>query len=210
MSKYAIYVAERPSVEWDDDVLVRRSHAFLLLVDETKDTKDKTRVIQQLHFVNRKFSEITPEVRKGITAIERLDKCEINSHLSGSPEHILHNWNKILEFAVSLKNAKNTFHYTHHRRPDSMNCRAGVKAAIESIGHTFNEDFCRAATGEKKPPGLEDRKLSAFAAQYKEKHKPPEGGLSLDTVLADNTELIKQLPQIKRMEDNLKEYGLYR
>ena len=132
-AKHSIYLADRHcggyqnKYEW--------YHACLMWVDE-----DAQQVRQQLHFNNLYGkAPMMPHVEEGLPSAYTMKMFEMRKRLEGDEAFILSGWNHMLKYAAHIRQnfeGEVLFDedFMDDPRLDTINCRAGATAALESIG----------------------------------------------------------------------------
>ena len=138
-NKLSIYVVERDYGTY--------FHCFLALVDETIPSETPN-VIEQIHFNDDLWGFMAPEIIQGFKHKypERVDDFHFFPYLGGKEADILPLWNHILKMVQNIKGAEIEFEAASSS-PTAVNCRAGVKAAIQSLGIEFFAAYTKCYLG---------------------------------------------------------------
>lgn len=145
-SNFAIYLTEKKCGGGEHDI--SWYHAGLILVDV-----DAGNVVQQIHFSNTHASlKMQPQVFNDQRGMGNIRKdFNPKEMLAGDEASILAAWNHMLKYAVFIH--KNTVMYDEDfidlGEPKTINCRAGVIAALETIGIIIKPDDCKEVLGTK-------------------------------------------------------------
>lgn len=149
-SKLAIYVAERLETDRYSDE-GDWHHSFLMLVDET--TRPIT-VLQQLHFDadSRNSCALLPIVMEGTSDPQkfgdRFNNILVYPVIGGKIRDVLNLWNDALAYSLDLKSKNITFDREYYKfGEEAVNCRAGVIAALDSIGIDYSRGFYAGGAG---------------------------------------------------------------
>jgi hypothetical protein len=127
-------------------------HACLLLVDETR--PDKPVAVSELHFLpvdRREDGSVIPH-KAGQTSrpaflgaaayrnpFRDMSRLITVTYERGSPREMLGVWNKACKAALKIADLQLPFVNSSDDPGAIENCRAGAKAVIGSLGHTFQE-----------------------------------------------------------------------
>lgn len=139
--RLSIYVVER---DYGDYI-----HSFLVLVDEMQ-SSDVPAIIEQIHFNDDVYDRMRPEWVEGFKPyhLDNLDKFSFQPYIGGHEQDILPMWNYILAWAGHVKAYPPSFESTYDS-PYAVNCQAGVRNALETIGVTFYEEFAQSSIGAR-------------------------------------------------------------
>lgn len=139
--RLSIYVIERDYGSY--------FHSFLALVDETTPS-DFPEIVEQLHFNDNVYDCMHPELVEGFRPShhKRLGDFSFYPYIGGKERDMLPMWNHILKWAADIRKVPLRFE-SGTDSPYAVNCRAGVKAAIKTIGIEFFEEFTRSSIGAR-------------------------------------------------------------
>ena len=131
-SKFSIYVTERQCGGGDNPRIWY--HANLMLVNE--ETGD---VIQQIDFNNTETSnKMQPLVREGISKAYSMKMFQTFEPVFTSDEHdVKSKWLHILKYGLYIHGREDIYFdedFADDPRPETLNCRSGVIAALRIIG----------------------------------------------------------------------------
>lgn len=118
-------------------------HSFLALVDESAPA-DAPHVIEQMHFNDDVYGRMLPEWVEGFKPhhLENIDNFSFFPYIGGAESDILPMWNHMLEWAGHVKKYPPNFE-EYFDSSYSVNCRSGVRAALETMGVQFYGEFTR-------------------------------------------------------------------
>lgn len=145
--KLSIYTAEQPMSRTNGDEYEQWYHAFLILMDETNGEGVGGQVIEQLNFINQDGFQLVPKIRIGINDPSKLLKMHLSRVASGDERDIMDRWNKGLSFALDVRAAKIYFGEDFSSSANAVNCRTGVKGAVEAMGLTYRHEFAKSVAG---------------------------------------------------------------
>jgi len=136
--KYSIYVVERN--------YGTMMHSFLALVDETDNVEigpnEFPKIIEQVHFNDNVFDVMQAELVLG--AREDHKKHHVDFHffpyIGGNESVMLPMWDHILAWSQDIIKSPLQFQRGVDS-PYAINCRAGVRSAIRTIGLEFYEEY---------------------------------------------------------------------
>ena len=138
-------MANKSSINFVEQLLGKDSddghyHSFVAFIpDEQSLTGRFEQKAQKLHFDDdTRFQYFKPNV-----TVERMSRrSEIDTYVTSDEKIILPRWNCLLEQAAQIRE-KGYIPFNAMR----TNCRSGAKAAIESMGFVFRDDFAKSSVG---------------------------------------------------------------
>ncbi len=151
--QYAIYVTEQPIKDASDGVDKQWHHTALWLVAENEDGAS---VVQQLHFNNYSddfweeelgTSIMVPNVRDGLCKSQDPEEMMMTAVVRGNEMGVLAQWNHMLKFSKALKAQKVRFDLQDSHLLHANNCRAGVIAALKTIGVKYDKRLYASEAG---------------------------------------------------------------
>ncbi len=125
-------------------------HAFLMLVNETPD--NTPHIVEELHFVMNinGLAEGQDPYMHAITKLigRDMDTLTSKGYVGGKADTMIPLWNKAIEISSAISNLELKFSTDAGR--EAINCRAGVKAVIDSLKLEFDPVI----RGEKVESGI--------------------------------------------------------
>ncbi len=136
---FAIYAAEAPAyVSRHLGSEIDHYHAYLMLVDETQSILEEKdggiRQGEELHFINNVRGKLGAYVRQKAHTYD--GHIILTGCMGGHEETVFPVWNRFMLAALELQDRKLEFEPSKFR--GAVNCRAGLRAALESADLAFN------------------------------------------------------------------------
>jgi len=144
---FSIYVTERQCGGGDNPRTWY--HANLMLLNESNGD-----VIQQIDFNNTNTSnKMRPTVREGISKAYSMRMFQTYEPVLTSDEHdVKSKWLHILKYGLYI-HGRNDIHFDEDfasdPKPETLNCRAGIIAALRVIGEVVDASLFKSAQGTR-------------------------------------------------------------
>ncbi len=136
---FSLYAVEAKVGEEKTGLKGQDYHAFLALVDETPDQEPQ--IVEELHFImqTRGISEGQKPYIYAVTKSQTgrdLSELETYGYIGGNIEVMRPVWEHALDVGYEVGKLQKEF--SNNGQSAGINCRAGVKAVIDSLGLDYN------------------------------------------------------------------------
>ena len=176
-SQLAIYMAEKLYTATSGDEQVRWYHSYLTLAEQTA---DNIQILQELHFINNNW-KMKPFIKIGENRHKK-ENVEMHPYLQGDARMVMARWHYALQFAKAAEIEGVPFGQDFMDSPTAINCRTGVKEALEAMGLRFQEACAKSVAGLKAKFNL---------------HYPPynelDDALSFPQILEESEKMARQM-----------------
>lgn len=135
--KLSLYAIEQDVGECKTGLKGQGHHAYLALVDETDG--DSPKIVEELHFII-KMSGLSDGQRPYLHAVTKpggrsMAGVTLIPSVGGDVDNMQEIWNRAVMIGTEISELELPFVPQPER--DAINCRAGVKAVLETLGLSF-------------------------------------------------------------------------